>query len=133
MLPQSPDAAATSKTINTASYLRFVGQKSDVDLRQGLHGFGGSGFCQKSKQGVWNCCRATVITMRTMVPCSGPNVVTQQDPTLLVGLRTRTHSWVQRDQQRGIRKALLTVGEEDVSGSILRIPGVSEVINQTLN
>lgn len=38
------------------SYLRFVGQKSDVDLSQGLHGFGGSGFGQKSKQGIWNCC-----------------------------------------------------------------------------
>lgn len=35
-------------------YLRFIGQKGDVDLSQGLHGFGGSGFGQQSKQGVWN-------------------------------------------------------------------------------
>lgn len=35
-------------------YLRFIGQKGDVDLSQGLHGFGGSGFGQQSKQGVRN-------------------------------------------------------------------------------
>lgn len=28
------------------SYLRFIGQKGDVDLSQGLHRFGGAGFGQ---------------------------------------------------------------------------------------
>lgn len=37
-------------------YLRFIWQNRNVDLSQGLHGFGGSGFGQQSKQGVWDGC-----------------------------------------------------------------------------
>lgn len=44
-------------------YLRFIGQNGDVDLSQGLHGFGGSGFGQESKQGVWDGCRFNTKTL----------------------------------------------------------------------
>lgn len=51
--------------VYTVSYLRFIGQKGDVDLSQGLHGFGGAGFGQQSKQGVWDRCQDSQKNMVT--------------------------------------------------------------------
>lgn len=51
--------------VKSVFYLRFIWQKGDVDFSQGLHGFGGAGFGQQSKQGVWDCCRESQKNMVT--------------------------------------------------------------------